>query len=141
MATILDLIENLKGLSIQKESVISIAQTADEMAALNRDQLQGGVKSDDSLMPNYSPASVKLFGKPAGRIRLYDTGAFYDSIAVDVSGDNFLFVAEDKHNLIEKYSENILGLGTKQHNYFTEEIFYPVFSERIKEQTGLTFKE
>lgn len=139
MTDVLDLIQNINNLKVDRLAKQSIARTSKIMADLNREQLQSGKRADNSTMPNYSAASVKIFGKPAGPIKLYDTGAFHDSIQIDVGSDEIEFLAKDEHKLIERYTDEVLGLGDKQQEYYNEEIFYPEFAEEIEKETGLKF--
>ncbi len=81
---------------------------------LNRDQLSQGERSDETLLPNYSPTSVAM-GKPPGRIRLFDEGDFYEGINASIFDDKITFQGEDEKTgmLISKYGEMILGLNQK----------------------------
>ena len=135
-----DLLENVQKLNVNRETLIAIGKTSTQMAELNREQLREGKQSDGQNMPPYSWVSVHKFFKPEGPIRLFDTGAFHNSIQVDVGSDEFQFIAEDRYNLFERYGENnILGLTDRQQEYYNEEIFLPVFAEQVENQTGLKF--
>lgn len=94
------------GLSIQ----ISIEETASDYTELQRGQLSKGMKADGTYLPDYSPSSVAR-GKPAGPIRLYDTGAFYSGMMVDVRETSFIITSADwKAGLLEN-KWNPLGLA------------------------------
>ena len=138
MTTVLDVLENFSKLDIDREVKVSIAKTSKQMADLNREQLLNGDTARTGKMPDYSPISVSVYGKPAGPIRLYDTGAFHASIQVDVGGDSLEFIADDRYNLLERYGEdNVLGLNNTQQEYYNNEIFYPEFRAKIEDATGL----
>ena len=87
-----------------------------EIIRLNtEDQLyDDGVRSDGTLLPDYSQRSVEEFGKPEGHIRLKDTGAFYQSFRVKVDKYGFFIAADDVGDydepLTDVYGEDILGL-------------------------------
>ena len=140
MADVLELIENLNNLDIEKVVTQSISITAPTIAELNRDQLKSGKRADNSNMPNYSKASVNLFGKPAGPIMLFDTGAFHNSITVQVKGDEILTTGKDLYTLSDKYTDEIYGLADPQKEIYNENIFYPELATEIEKETGLKFE-
>ena len=140
MADVLELIENLNNLDIEKVVKQSISITAPTIAQLNREQLKSGKRADNSNMPNYSKSSVNLFGKPAGPIMLYETGAFHDSITVQVKGDEVLTTAKDLYNLSDKYTDEIYGLADPQQEIYNENVFYPELATEIEKETGLKFE-
>lgn len=80
------------------------------IAELNKDQLRKGEKADGSDMPNYV-ANSKSPSAP-GKIKLFDTGDFYDGITPIVEDDEFDMIGfDDKTNLLTwKYGNEILGL-------------------------------
>ena len=139
--TVSDLLEKLQKVNIDREIKIAIGKTSKQMADLNREHLAEGFQSTGRPMPNYSFTSVNVFGKPAGPIRLYETGAFHKTIQVDVGSDTLQFLAVDKYKLFKRYGKNeILGLTDRSKEYYNEEIFYPQFKEQIENQTGLKFE-
>ena len=85
-----------------------------EIIRLNtEDQLfDDGIRSDSSSLPDYSDASVNIYGKRPGAMTLKDTGAFYQSFFVKVDSSGIIInadtVKEDTDLL--KYGEKILGL-------------------------------
>jgi hypothetical protein len=140
MADVLELIENLNNFDIEKVVKQSISITAPTIAELNREQLKSGKRADNSNMPNYSKASVNLFGKPAGSIMLFDTGSFHASITVQVKGDEILTTAKDLYNLSDKYTDEIYGLADPQQEIYNENVFYPELATEIEKETGLKFE-
>ena len=81
-----------------------------------------GVDSDGNSLGDYSPVSVQKYGKPEGHIRLYDTGAFYESFKIIVKG----VVAEITANtqkedidLADEYGEAIIGLTNESKESLT----------------------
>lgn len=137
MTMVSDMIETFKGLDLKKEALISISKTSGQYVELNQEQLSHGKRADGTKLPDYSPVSVKKFGKPAGPIMLYDTGDFYESFKLDVSSSNLQIVAADKYGLEKEYGKEIYGLGDTNQEYYNREIFLPEFAQKIEEQTGL----
>jgi hypothetical protein len=140
MADVLELIENLNNLDIEKVVKQSISITATTIAELNREQLKSGKRADNSNMPNYSKASVNLFGKPQGPIMLFDTGNFHASITVNVKGDEILTTAKDLYNLSDKYTDDIYGLADVQQEIYNENVFYQELATEIEKEIGLKFE-
>lgn len=142
MADVLELIENLDKLNVEKVVKQSISATSQIIAQLNREQLKSGKRADNSTMPNYSDASVNLFGKPAGPIMLFDTGAFHASITVQIKGDEVITTGKDLYNLSDpkKYTDEIYGLADVQQEIYNENVFYPELATEIENETGLNFK-
>jgi hypothetical protein len=91
---------------------VVLIKNAEFIEDLNRDQLSRGERSDETLLPNYSPTSVAM-GKPPGRIRLFDEGPFYEGINASIFDDEMRFEGEDEKTgmLISKYGAMILGLS------------------------------
>jgi hypothetical protein len=80
------------------------------IAELNRNQLVQGEKADNTNMPNYEPNS-KAPESP-GRIKLFDTGLFYESITPLFNRDEFELSSDDaKADILEGKYGNILGLN------------------------------
>lgn len=83
---------------------------------LNQAQLKAGQTSEGSdIGPAYTPYTVvlkKLKRQPTDKVTLYDTGAFYKSIFVNVFADQFEIDATDAktEELTAKYGEVIFGL-------------------------------
>lgn len=86
------------------------------LKALNEEQLNDGQLSDGDFLPEYSDTSVEEYGKPRGRIKLYDTGDFHQSIFATIKNNIIKFDAKDSKweqppvNLKFYYGENVLGL-------------------------------
>jgi len=80
---------------------------------MNTDQLFKGERSDGSNLPDYSPASVNVFGKPQGPIRLFDSGDFYRGFIFANAQFPLFFTSTDEKTdeLTFDYGENIFGLN------------------------------
>jgi len=137
MTTVLDMIEVLSELDVQRESLAAIGRTGGSMLDLNREQLWHGIRADRTKMPDYSYTSVTMFGKPAGPIMLYDTGAFHGSFQLDVDSQEFEILAADLYDLEQRYGEEIYGLTPSNQEYYNQEVFFPELMEVIEEITGL----
>jgi len=137
MVTALDLYEALSELDIQREALSAIGRTGESMLSLNREQLLHGIRADRTKMPDYSYPSVTMFGKPAGPIMLYDTGAFHESFQLDVDSREFEILAADLYDLEERYGEEIYGLTPSNLEYYNQEVFFPELMEAIMGFTGL----
>lgn len=91
--------------------LVNIVDGNPELADLNRKQISEGKKSTGESMPPYSKTSVEVFHKPAGPIRLYDTGAFQESFMVEAEGSQFKITANDPHDLEGRYGSDIFGIS------------------------------
>jgi hypothetical protein len=89
------------------------------IAEWNRSQLKEGETADGVGLPDYSRASVELYGKEPGAIKLFDTGAFYESIEAVIVDDVIAIVSNPIKrneitgritNLKERYGNEIIGL-------------------------------
>lgn len=138
--TLGELQTNLQTFDIRKEVVEVFEETRGDLKKLNQGQLSIGQKSDGHYLPDYSTASVVHFGKPAGPIRLYDTGAFWEGIQVEARSDGFKFTDSDSKTsmLTKRYGRDILGLSPDSKNEeYIPLYFSPALSKRIEIKTGL----
>ena len=106
-----------------------------QMSDLNTEgQLREGVKADGSIMPDYSPVSVEVYGKPPGPIKLFDTGDFYKSIdysfakKITVTFDS----VKDDDNLIDIYGSAIIGLNDESREFIMPEIIENLKDEILR---------
>lgn len=137
MTTLEDLRETLMAVDITREVLSAIGRTSKEYINLNKDQLLDGKRADGSNMPNYSYISQTVFGKPDAPIMLYDTGAFHESMKLDVGGDELEILAEDVHGLEDRFGNEIYGLGDTNQEFYNQDIFFPELMEAIEALTGL----
>ena len=111
--------------------IVLISQ-AEFIEELNRRQLERGERSDGSILPPYSPVSVSM-GKPAGAIKLFDEGDFYEGITANVFDDELRFEGEDEKTpmLIAKYGRLILGLNDESLQLLINHI-RPLLQKEVK---------
>lgn len=108
------------------------------ITTLNREQLDIGLLADGTALPNYSQTSVEVFGKPAGRIRLFDTGAFWSGFYIDLGLKAFDIKSTDEKSemLTDRYSIDVFGL-TKKQTTEAANIIKPQFTELLKKSLNL----
>ncbi len=111
---------------VVEEVIQGLAPVIEDLLA---NQLQRGERGDGTILPNYSPVSVHVYGKPAGPIRLYDTGAFYRGMQLHVTTKDFEIIDSDHKTpmLTERYGDNILqlsetSLAILREDYLVEEV-------------------
>lgn len=119
-----------------------IAANAVFIADLNRQQLAAGIRADGSeITPDYTRATVQIKqekGQPTDKVRLHDTGDFYESIFVKIFDDVFDLDATDAKTdeLTAKYGDAILDL-TEQNKRVLAEYLKPQFITRLRAEIGL----
>ena len=101
MATASQLLAKLQSINIAQEVEDAFNQDAKFAEDRNREQLMDGV-GGDGLMPDYSETSVNKYGKPAGGIRLYETGSFWKGITYEAKdGIVKAFSTDEKNDFLE----------------------------------------
>lgn len=139
------MVQRLIELDIDGLAKQSLGINSNVMTDLIKEQLTSGYSAKGKIKPkyrNHAYARMKsemnaLPGIGTPDLRL--TGAFYNSIQVDIGGQDVEFLATDSksESLTEKYGDEVLGMSEKQHNYLVEEPLYSTFIGLIKEKTGL----
>jgi hypothetical protein len=146
MASIAQVYNKIKTLSIEDVARKSIEDTKDAIADFNAEQMFQGLRSDGAeINPQYSHTTIaikKEKGQPTDRVTLKDTGAFYAGIRVVVTGDNITIDSTDEKNdaLFEKYStqrSNIFGLSPQYKREYMNEVLAPEWKRNVHEATGL----
>jgi hypothetical protein len=92
-------------------------------------------------MPNYSPVSVEVYGKPPGPIKLFQTGAFYRGFMLDVNGNILTITSSDPKTdkLYKRYATikaNIFGLNAGFQREYTP-VLRSTFLKRTRAKYGL----
>lgn len=87
-----------------------------------------------SLSPAYTFVTLQFKnakGQRLDHVTLKDTGQFYESFEIIVNPKGFDVVAVDRHNLKDKYGENIIGL-TDENIKILSEFIAPFYSASAK---------
>lgn len=122
--------------------LMNILKEEEEVATgMISDQLFQGEDSSGKNLPEYSPASVNIFGKPAGSWRLFDSGAFHRGIFMEVTKDKAVFDdSDDKRDLIFEKLElkgedpnDLLGLNKENRRDLAQSY--------LKEKTAAYFRK
>lgn len=105
---------------------------------MNTDQLWSGKRSDGKSLPNYSPVSVAVYGKPPGAIRLYDEGDFYAGIQATAGADGVVIEGTDgkTDELETMYGTEIIGLTEENKNELQENYIKPTLQRIILKLHG-----
>lgn len=103
---------------------------------LNISQLERGERSDGVILPDYSPRSVQVFGKPPGPIRLFDTGAFYRGITLVATREFATLEGRDSKTaeLQADYGDRIIGLTEDNRREFQEEFIREGIREGLQKE-------
>ena len=126
--------------AIKKDLVFSLVDAYTEAAPAIEDkvaeQLQRGERADNVVLPNYSLRSVAQFGKPAGPIRLFDTGDFYEGIRAIPEVDGLLIEGFDSKTglLQDRYGLEIIGLQERSIAELNEEVIAPILLSNLRER-------
>jgi len=142
MGKIKQIAKNLRKIKIQKIVELKILSNEDEVVDLNTEnQLSKGIKSSGKKMPPYSDASVKIFGKPSGSIRLFDEGDFYRGFYLTTKKFPFIVSSKDVKTdmLVDKYTEDVFGF-TPDSRSKIKEIIIDEVQEDFKKAISKAFK-
>jgi len=148
MATINTLIKRFKEIDTNAIAFDTMFETKEVAAELNADQINKGLRSDNTVMPDYSKASVLFYGKQPGPIRLRETGAFQAGFFVTIQGDKVVFDSTDeKRDMLiegegdrEGYGIEVFGLNSEYKKEYIDEAVRLVFKSKIETATGLKYK-
>lgn len=104
---------NINRLDLNRATEKALKAREEDIPELNRDQLKQGQRADGTFLPPYSSNSVSKFGKKAGPIKLFDTGAFYEGIKPEFKKEEFSITDSDRKTemLQDRYGDSILGLS------------------------------
>lgn len=103
---------------------------------LNIAQLQRGERSDGVILPDYSPRSVMVFGKPPGPIRLFETGAFYRGITLVATKEFATLEGRDSktQELQDRYGDRIIGVTEDNRHEFQDEFIRAGIREGLEKE-------
>ena len=99
------------------------------------EQLSRGERGDGSKLPNYSPVSVAVYGKPAGPSKLFDQGDFYRGVSVEVTRDGIIIYDTDgKSEMLEiRYGAEILLLQEQSIDEINRDVIIPTLQAKLIE--------
>ena len=138
-----EMAENLKALKFEELCAEAVIENEKYAADLNTQQLFQGERSDGSSMPDYSFVSVNFYNKPAGPIRLFDTGAFYGGfVFASKTGTAqfplFITSTDSKSKELEgRYGKQIFGLTEQNLSGFARVYVLPSVGKKLREYMGL----
>ena len=127
-----------KTISILKNRLwIELSEDQETIADYNRMQLNRGMRADNTYLPDYSEASVELYHKLPGPIRLYDTGKFWEGIEVKTSENTITITNTNEKlkppiNLQGRYGESIIGISKDNLDDFLESRIMPALYDELE---------
>ena len=109
-AAVNNLSKNIANLNLNKATEAALKARGNDISELNREQLQRGEDVSGASLPDYSNASVAM-GKPAGAIKLFDTGDFYKAIKPEFADKSFMLKDTDwKADMLAREYGDVIGL-------------------------------
>lgn len=148
MATIFDFNKRIQAVEIKPIIALCVEQSQYEILSFNRGQLYMGYGSNDNpLSPKYRSEGYAEFKqsqnpKPGlGTPDLFLSGAFYNSLQLDVNKSQMTFTVSSKDEkapkLERKYGEKIYGLDSENKGYFSQEILRPKIIDKLRTAIGV----
>jgi glycerol-3-phosphate cytidylyltransferase-like family protein len=146
VATIEQLIENLKAVNIPEVIQASVSETIEEIKNYQQQQMFFGLNAQgektkrlDGKYDIYSPMTVaikRLKGQPTDRVTLRDTQDFYIGITVKPERSEVIINSSDEKTskLIEMYGEDIFGLNKDYAAEYSTNDLGPIATNKIREQ-------
>lgn len=133
---------------IQQDMPYLIRLVVNENATLLEDmniaQLEKGQRADGVTLRDYSDRSVRVYGKPPGPIKLFETGKFYRGITVQTIGKTIDVgntdpkyrgpASPDGNSLAEEFGEDIVGISKENQGVFAREILRPELIKKVRER-------
>lgn len=98
------------------------------------EQLKRGERGDGSTLPNYSPRSVAVFGKPFGPIKLYETGDYYSGMKADVSEREVTINNTDykEDMLVGRFGPAIQALQQRSKDELKRDVLIPYMEFEVR---------
>lgn len=118
------------------DATLAVEETATNM---NTDQLWQGERADGTNLPDYSRASVAVFGKPAGPIRLFDEGDFYRGFIFQTPNFplSFTSIDEKTDELELRYGSEIFGLNAENKKELAKVYILPELKKKFLQAVDL----
>lgn len=114
---------------IMKEIFIQIRSVVED---LNIEQLDRGERPDGSILPNYSPVSVRFFGKRPGPMNLHDKGPFWQGITLVVTNDGVELEGRDiKTEMLQLRYGQVIGLQEQSKEQIESDYLQPEIEEKL----------
>lgn len=107
-----------------------------QMADLNNQQLDEGLYADGRDTPDYSPFTIEIKrakGQEWRFMTFYDTGETRNSIRYLVRNGKLVVTMNDRFNLMDEYSQNIIGLTANSIADVKDEIIEEIQSQMLPE--------
>lgn len=139
MGRISELANKMNKLNFEAMCIQTVLENQKQAAELNTQQLFQGERADGSEMPPYSWVSVNFYNKPAGPIRLFDTGAFYSGfIFANATFPLSITSTDSKTNeLTGRYGKEIFGLTEENLSGYSKVFILPAVAKKLKDYMGL----
>ncbi|GGG97315.1 hypothetical protein [Pedobacter zeae] len=124
--------ERLRAIGYNEILKESIKQHEAEIADLNTEQMNKGIKGDGTEIGEYANIAYKGRLKP---VDLYDTGSFHEKVYVELYDNAMEMNSKDSktEKLIKKYGEGILDL-TDENVRNTAEIVKSTMIEKVRQK-------
>lgn len=120
-APVHNLAKNIAALNLNKATEKALKARGNDISELNREQLRRGEDVSGASLPPYSPASVAM-GKPAGVIKLFDTGDFYAAMKPVFADTSFIVNNTDsKAEMLTDDYGDVIGLQRESINELAED--------------------
>jgi hypothetical protein len=136
IAVLENMVETLE--RIREDLPTLIAEVLEENASLLEDmniaQLREGKRADGSDLPDYSPVSVRKFGKRPGPMTLEDTGKFHRGITVRANSAFAEIIGLDSKTgkLEALYGIDIVGIPLDRMDEVKLNILLPGLREKVR---------
>lgn len=147
MAKLNVLIARLGQLSemIEPETLAIIKKHEETATNMNTDQLFAGEDAHGVKLPDYSERSITVFGKPAGPMRLFESGDFYRGFFLDTSKFPVIVFSSDSKtgkiaDLLSSKGHNpdsIYGLNKSNLADFSRSYVLPDLQRQVRELLGV----
>ena len=147
---IVDFIEAVQRIDVEKAANETINFTSKELADLNREQLAKGIRADNELVhwlkdghypytKQYATFKANKFGGNTSVVDLNLGKKFIESIKAELKGEEIEFEGTSRmaQYLEPNYSSEIYGLTDDNLEKYTEKTFEPKFFDEIGKQSGL----
>lgn len=127
--------------TLDMDAIISQAfeQTKEELAEINRERMDDGIKGDGTYMPKYSFISQTVYGYPDTRIKLKATGDFQNAIRITIDGTVIKTDSADEKSrmLQDRYGESIFGTFGPYKLEYNKKYLSPAIIAAVKNKLGL----